>query len=63
MRRNRKLSALATDDLSPLTKKILNHMGPEGQEILTRLKKYMHEVTTAYSKFVEKKVSNISTER
>jgi hypothetical protein len=49
--------------VSPLTKKILTQMGPEGQEILTRLKKYMYEVTTAYSKFGENKVSNIGTER
>jgi hypothetical protein len=63
MKRNKKLAAMATDELSPLTKKILTNMGPEGQEILTRLKKYMYEVMTAYSKFGENKVSNIGTER
>jgi hypothetical protein len=63
MKRNRKISALASGELTPLTKNILNQMGPEGQEILTRLKNYMYEMTTAYSKFVEKKVSNISIER
>lgn len=54
MRNNQKTVTLATVELTPLTRRILAQMGPEGQAIQNRLKKFRQNLTSAHLKIVEK---------
>ena len=50
MKKNRKTTVLARAELTPLTNRILNQMGPEGQAIQNRLKTFLHKLTSAHLK-------------
>jgi hypothetical protein len=54
MRKNKKTVMLTRVELTPLTKRILAQMGPEGQDIQNRLKKFRQNLTSAHLKTVEK---------
>ena len=43
MKRNQRTMAVATPDLTPLTRHILSQMGPEGQDIRQRLQRFYQE--------------------
>jgi hypothetical protein len=57
VKKNKKTLKLATIELTPLTRRILAQMGPEGQVIHGRLKKFLYELTPAHLKIVERAAS------
>ena len=53
MKRNRKIMRLATEELTPLTKRILKQMGPKGCEIEKRLKNQFCKLISENMKFIQ----------